>query len=96
MLCGLSVFIIFYKENLQKEEKLKQLVNILKTMDTKIDEVARTEIKDIKADIKSIGEDVTALKIAIATLKVKVGYIAGGFSFGGALIFAIVKEFIFK
>lgn len=88
-LSGTIVFIYYYNDYLEKEKKLQCLIKFLKAMDEKNEDRIWNKIEKIE-------ESITSLKISIAKLKTKVAYISGIFSFGGALIFAIVKEFVFK
>jgi len=78
-----------YSNFLQQEKKVIVLIKTLKEMDVKTEDRIWRKIEKIESDVVNI-------KVSLATMKTKIAYISGGFSFGGALIFAIIKEFVFK
>jgi len=78
-----------YSNFIEKEKKVIVLIKTLKEMDVKTEDRIWRKIEKIESDVVNI-------KVSLATMKTKIAYISGGFSFGGALIFAIIKEFVFK
>lgn len=95
-LAGAITFIIYYKDHLEKEKRLKKLVRILKDMEMAVDEIARNDIKDLKNDLKAVAADVTSIKITLAVQKVRIAMITGIFSTAGGVLAAILLKFVFK
>ena len=89
ILFGTLSFIIIYWDLIEKEKKVEQFVKLLRSMDEKTEDRIWAKVDRLEGAINEI-------KISIATMKVKIAYISGAFSFAGALVFTIVKEFVFK
>jgi hypothetical protein len=88
-LSGTIVFLYYYGEYLKKEKRLQKIIIILKSMEAKSEERMWKKIDSIEAEIVNI-------KVALAKIITKVGFITAGASFVGAIIVAVIKEVAFK
>lgn len=90
VICGLSVFIVFYKDFIKKEKRIKELINIIKLLSA-MDEKTENRIWN---KIDSIEKEVVEIKISIATLKTKVFTITAIASFLASTVVAIGSKLI--
>lgn len=89
-LAGTITVIYFYKESLKKEEKLKLLIDTLNYL-KKMDEKTENRLWE---KIEKMDEDITGIKVSMATLKTKVFFITGIASFVASTVVAIASKFI--
>lgn len=76
--------------------KIKKRIKIIKALIKEFTDMDEKTENRIWGKIDTIEGKITKIEVSLATMKVKIAYISGGFSFAGALIFAIVNKFVFK
>lgn len=78
VICGLSVFIVFYKDYIKKEKRIKELVNLLKllSMDEKTEQRLWNKIDKIESDLTMLKIDVNSIKSKVFTITAIASFLA--------------------